>query len=202
MIETKTSKLLAAFKKSSVLRGRELTSLGFSRVLVAEATKRGLIERVGRGLYTLRQPDVSEHHSLVQVAQTVDGCVFCLLSACRFHEITTQNPAEVWFAIGPKAWVPKITFVKTRVVRFSGPALTEGVEIHDREGVQLRVYSVAKTIADLFRFRNKYGLDIAVQALRDALVQRKCTINEVMRFARLRRVERSIEPFITAYTSS
>ena len=185
-----------------MLRGRELSAHGFSRVLVAEAAKRGLIERVGRGLYTVARPNATEHHSLVQVAQKVDGCVFCLLSACRFHEITTQNPAEVWIAIGPKAWAPKITFVRTRIVRFSGPALTEGVETHEREGVKLQVYSVAKTVADLFRFRNKYGLDIAVEALRDALQQRKCTISEVMRFAKLRRVEKAISPYITAYTAS
>jgi len=199
MATERTSQLLAAFKKTSVLRGRDLAALGFSRVLVSDAAKRGHIERIGRGLYTTKQAEVSEKHSYVQVARMTPNSVLCLLSACRFHEITTQNPHEVWFALGRKAWTPKITFVKTRIVRFSGLALTEGIEIHKCEGTELRVYSVAKTVADLFRYRNKFGLDVALEALRDALSSRKCTVDELMRFARMRHVAKVIEPYLTAY---
>ena len=199
MVTEKTSKLLAAFKKTSVLRGRDLTAMGFSRVLVADASKRGQIERIGRGLYTTKQADVSEKHSYVQIARMTPNAVLCLLSACRFHDLTTQNPHEVWFALGRKAWTPKITFVKTRIARFSGLALTEGVELHRCEGTELKVYSVAKTVADLFRYRNKFGLDIALEALRDALHDRKCSVDELMRFARMRHVAKVIEPYLTAY---
>ena len=199
MASEKTSKLLAAFKKTSVLRGRDLTAMGFSRVLVADASKRGQIERIGRGLYTTKQADVSEKHSYVQIARMTPNAVLCLLSACRFHDLTTQNPHEVWFALGRKAWTPKITFVKTRIARFSGLALTEGVELHRCEGTELKVYSVAKTVADLFRYRNKFGLDIALEALRDALHDRKCSVDELMRFARMRHVAKVIEPYLTAY---
>ena len=95
--------------------------------------------------------------------------------------------------------MPKITFVKTRIVRFSGLALTEGIEIHKCEGAELKVYSVAKTVADLFRYRNKFGLDVALEALRDAMRDRKCTVDELMRFARMRHVAKVIEPYLTAY---
>jgi predicted transcriptional regulator of viral defense system len=201
MATERTSQLLAAFKKTSVLRGRDLTAMGFSRVLVADASKRGQIERIGRGLYTTKHADVSEKHSYVRVARMTPNAVLCLLSACRFHDLTTQNPHEVWFALGRKAWIPKITFVKTRIVRFSGLALTEGIELHKCEGTELKVYSVAKTIADLFRYRNKFGLDVALEALRDALHDRKCSVDELMRFARMRHVAKVIEPYLTAYLS-
>ena len=199
MATERTSQLLAAFKKTSVLRGRDLTAMGFSRVLVADASKRGQIERIGRGLYTTKHAEISEKHSYVQVARVTPNAVFCLLSACRFHDLTTQNPHEVWLAVGRKAWMPKITFVKTRIVRFSGLALTEGIEIHKCEGAELKVYSVAKTVADLFRYRNKFGLDVALEALRDAMRDRKCTVDELMRFARMRHVAKVIEPYLTAY---
>lgn len=202
MATERTSALLAVFQKKSVLRGRDLSALGFSRVLVSDAVKRGQIERIGRGLYTAKHAEITEHHSYVQIASMVPNAVFCLLTACRFHELTTQAPREVWFALGPKAWTPKITFVPTRIIRLSGPALTEGVELHRAEGVELKVYSVAKTVADLFRYRNKFGLDIALEALRDALRDKKCTVDELMHFAKLRHVGKVMEPYLTAYLAS
>jgi predicted transcriptional regulator of viral defense system len=199
MVTPRTSELLSAFKRSSVLRGRDLAALGFSRVLICNAANRGIIQRIGRGLYTSAQADISEKHSYVQVARMVPSGVFCLLTACRIHNLTTQNPHEVWFALEPKAWKPKITFVPTRILRFSGPAFKEGIEVHPSEGTDLRVYSVAKTVADLFKYRNKFGLDVAMEALRDALSHRKCTADELLRFARLRRVAKVMEPYLTAY---
>lgn len=202
MATKRKAELFAAFKKTSVLRSRDLTAMGFSRVLISDATNRGQIVRIGRGLYTTNNAEISENHSCVQIAKMVPGAVFCLLTACRFHKLTTQNPHEVWFALGPKAWTPKITFVKTRIVRLSGLARSEGIEVHRIEGADLKVYSVAKTIADLFRFRNKFGLDIALEALRDALRDRKCTVDELMHFARMRHVAKVIEPYLTAYLAS
>ena len=201
MVTPRTSELLSAFKKASVLRSRDLATMGFSRVLISDALKRRVIQRIGRGLYTSTDSDISEKHSYVQVARMVPNAVFCLLTACRIHELTTQNPYEVWIALEPKAWKPKITFVPTRILRFSGPAFKEGIEVHASEGTGLRVYSVAKTVADLFKYRNKFGLDIAMEALRDALSHRKCTVDDLLRFARLRRVERVMKPYLTAYLS-
>ena len=201
MTKKHTSGLLSAFSGTAVLRSRELTARGFSRQVVANATERGVIERIGRGLYTAANAPLTEKRSYVEVARKAPKAVFCLLSACRFHELTTQNPREVWFAIASKAWPPRITSVKTRMVRFSGVAFTEGIEIHRYEGTDLRVYSVAKTIADLFRYRNKFGLDIALEALRDALRSRKCTIAQIEHFARIRRVSKVMEPYLTAYVA-
>lgn len=189
------------FRKAGVLRSRELEELGFSRVEISEAAREGILSRVGRGLYTTDKAPISEKHSYVQVARMVPEAVFCLLTACRIHDITVQNPREVWFAIGQKTWMPKINFVGTRVVRFSGAALTEGVETVRAEGTDLRVYCVAKTIADLFKFRNKFGVDVAIEAMTDALRSRKCTPDEIMRYARICRVARLIEPYLTTYLS-
>lgn len=202
MNQGKLSSLGALFAEVSSIRGRELTAKGFSRAFVADAVKNGFLIKSGRGLYSTPEASVSQMHSLVQIAKTVPHAVICLLSACRVHNITTQNPFEVWFAIGGKAWMPKINYVKVRVVRFSGKALIEGVEEKSIEGVTVKVYSVAKTIADLFKYRNKYGLDIAVEALRDALTQRKCTLAEINKFAEICRVSKVMEPYLIAYTSS
>jgi predicted transcriptional regulator of viral defense system len=197
MTAAQTVQLQKVFHKTSVLRGRELAALGFSRVALSDAVRRGDIERIGRGLYTSADAPITEKHSYVQVARMAPNAVFCLLTACRIHDITEQNPHEVWFAIGQKTWMPKITFVGTRVLRFSGHALTEGIEIVRAEGTDLKVYCVAKTIADLFKFRNKFGLDVAIEALRDALRERKCTPAEIMRYAQVCRVARVIEPYLT-----
>lgn len=199
MPNDRSSELLAAFDKTSVLRGRELTARGFSRALVADAVARGIVQRRGRGLYTAAHAELSENRSYVEVAQRVPNAVFCLLTACRIHELTTQNPHEVWFALGSKAWTPKVDFVKTRIVRFSGRALTDGIKKHEAEGVSLKVYSVAKTVADLFKYRQKFGLDIALEAMRDAIKQRKCTIDDLVHFARMRGVLKVLEPHLMAY---
>lgn len=197
MTSTQAVQLQKVFRKTSVLRGRELAELGFSRVVLSEAVRNSVIERIGRGLYTSANAPITEKHSYVRVAHMTPNAVFCLLTACRIHDITVQNPREVWFAIGPKTWMPKITFVGTRVVRFSGPSLTEGVETVRAEGTELKVYCVAKTVADLFKYRNKFGVDIAIEALRDAMRERKCTPDEIMHYAKICRVARVIEPYLT-----
>jgi len=202
MATKRITQLLAAFERTSVLRGRDLATMGFSRVLISAAARRGQIVRIGRGLYTIKNAEITENHSCVQIASAVPSAVFCLLTACRIHGLTTQSPHEVWFALGPKAWKPKISFVGTRIVRFTGVALTEGIELHRVEGVDLKVYSVAKTVADLFRYRNKFGLDVALEALRDALRHRKCTVDDLMHFARLRHVEKAMAPYLTAFLST
>jgi predicted transcriptional regulator of viral defense system len=199
MTTAQTIQLRKAFHRTTVLRGRELAELGFSRVALSDAVRRGDIERIGRGLYTSSDAPTTEKHSYVQVAHMVPNAVFCLLTACRIHDITVQNPFEVWFAIGQKTWMPKITFVGTRVLRFSGPALTEGIEIVRAEGTDLKVYCVAKTVADLFKFRNKFGLDVAIEAMRDALHERKCTPDEIMHYAKICRVAKVIDPYLTTY---
>ena len=194
--------LIALFSKTSVIRGRDLTKLGFSRMLVSSALKRGEIERIDRGLYTAPQVNVTENHTCVEIASKIPDAVFCLLTACRIHGITMQSPSDVWFARSGNAWTPKITFVKTRMVRFRGAAYTKGIETITCEGVEIKVYSIAKTVADLFRFRNKYGLDIALEALRDVLYNKRCSIDELIRYAKIRGVYKVLAVYINAYMSS
>jgi predicted transcriptional regulator of viral defense system len=178
------------------LRSGELERQGFSRQDVSTAVKQGIIERIGRGLYTLPNAELSEHQSLIEVVKSSATARICLLSALRFHDLTTQNPHEVWIAIGPKDRKPAIRTSKIRVYRFSGPALKEGLEQHTIQGVTIPVYSVAKTIVDLFRYRNKVGIDVALEALKEGWRAKRFTMAEIDRFARLCRMSRVMAPYL------
>jgi predicted transcriptional regulator of viral defense system len=132
------------------------------------------------------------------VAKRVPGAVICLLSALAFHEITTQNPPAIWIALPKGARRPTFTSPSLRIVRLSGPSLTEGTENHQVEGVTIRIYSAAKTVADCFKFRNKIGLDVAIEALKDCLRQKKADVNEIYRYAKICRVSNVIRPYMEA----
>ena len=179
-----------------VLRPRDLQSYSIPREYLRRLTDRGLLEKIGRGLYTLPGADISEMHSLAEVSKRVPRGVICLLSALRFHDLTTQNPFQVWLAIDVDARAPKPDSVPLRIVRFSGPALNSFIEEHNIEGVPIRVYSPAKTVADCFKFRNKIGLDIAIEALKDCWRQRKATIDEIWAAAKICRVTTIIRPYL------
>ena len=135
--------------------------------------RQGRLDRSGRGIYTLPDAMIKEHHSYAEVAKRVPEAVICLLSALAFHEITTQSPASVWIALRQGARKAALTSPSLRVIRLSGPSLTEGIENHQVEGVTVRVYLAAKTVADCFTFRNKIGLDVAIEALKDSLRQKR-----------------------------
>jgi predicted transcriptional regulator of viral defense system len=141
---------------------------------------------------------VTERHSYAEVAKRVPEAVICLLSALTFHELTTQSPASVWIALGKGARTPALVSPSLRIIRLSGPSLTTGVEKHQIEGVPVRVYSAAKTVADCFKFRNKIGLDIAIEALKDSLRQKKANVNEIYRYAKVCRVSNVIRPYMEA----
>jgi predicted transcriptional regulator of viral defense system len=141
---------------------------------------------------------VTAGHTLVQVAKRVPGGVFCLLTALRFHELTTQAPSEVWIALPEKARKPRLDYPRLRVARFSGPALTEGIETHRLEGVEVRIYSAAKTVADCFKYRHKVGVDVAVEALRDFSRRHRGGATELARYARICRVSRVMQPYLDA----
>ncbi|MBM3746943.1 MAG: transcriptional regulator [Acidobacteria bacterium] len=181
-----------------ILRPRDLEASGIPREYLLRLYRRGLLERAGRGVYLIAGTRVTEHHGLAVVAKQAPKAVVCLLSALRFHGLTTQEPHEVWIAVGNKAHRPRIRWPALRVVRFSGRALTEGVEDHLIEGVHVRVFAVAKTVADCFKYRNKIGVDVAVEALRDALRQKKATVDEIFRFAKICRVARVMRPYLEA----
>lgn len=183
--------------EKGVLRPRDLAESGIPRQYLRMAHEQGLVERVARGLYCVPEIRLSQP-TLAEVCKRVPNAVVCLTSALAFHHLTTQVPHHVHLAIGEKAHAPKIEFVEVHYVRFSGMALTEGVETHDIGGVEVRVYKPAKTIADCFKYRNKMGLDVAMEALRDGLRQRKVNVNDLVRYGRICRVEKVMQPYLEA----
>jgi predicted transcriptional regulator of viral defense system len=182
----------------AIVRPRDIEAIGIPREYLLRLYRQGKLSRTGRGIYTLPDAAVTEHHSYAEVAKRVPEAVLCLLSALAFHEITTQSPASVWIALGKGARKPAIPSPSLRVVRLTGPSLSEGIEKHPVEGVTVRVYTAAKTVADCFKFRNKIGLDIAIEALKDCLRQKKASVNEIYRYAKICRVSNVIRPYMEA----
>jgi predicted transcriptional regulator of viral defense system len=197
-METKNEELLSMARHKGLLRPRDLAAQGIAREYLRLAVQNGQLERLARGLYRLPESPLSEHQTLAEVCTRVPKGVICLLSALRFHDLTTQNPFQVWLAIGAHAHLPRLENVTLRVARFSGLALSEEVETHPVNGVPVRVYSVAKTVADCFKYRNKVGTEVAVEALRDCLRERKASVDALVRCARICRVERVIAPYMEA----
>lgn len=194
-------RLKTAFKATTLLRSRELAGHGVSRVQMAEAVKMGLLERAGCGLYRRPNADITEHYTLAEVGRRIPKGIFCLLSALNFHGLTTQNPHDVWIALGHKAWRPRLDTVGLRVMRYSGAALREGVDNHVIGGVPVKVYNPAKTVVDCFKFRNKVGLDVALEALRETWRARRCTMDELAHYAGICRVEKVMRPYLESLTA-
>lgn len=186
-------------ERKNIFRASEVErDLDLPRVFLARLVEEGLLERVGYGLYSLRSGDFDEKQSWVEVAAKVPKGVLCLLSALVFHELTTQNPSEVWLAVPRDAHRPKIETVQARVFRFAPRVYEAGIETHTINGVEVKVYSAAKTVADCFYYRSTVGLDVAIEALRDAFYRRKATIDEMHRFAEIRNVKGAMYPHLFA----
>ncbi len=180
---------------------RPLLTAGEADIHSQELTRlvrRGVLERVARGTYRLAHEPVTEFHGLAIVAAAAPKSVICLLSAASFHGIGTQLPFEIWVAIERGSRAPAVRYPPLRVTRFSGASFREGIEVHKIEGQRVRIYSIAKTIADLFKFRKKIGIDVALEALRDPWQRRLVTVEEVERYARICRVERVMRPYVEA----
>ncbi len=189
------------FGNATVLRSKDLEQRGLARSRIRDAMESGMLERVGHGLYSRCGAELTEHHSLVQVTRRVPSAAICLLSALRFHDLTTQNPHEVWIAIGSKDRRPKLNEIPLKVLRFGPGHFDLGLEEHEVEGTRLRVYSVARTVVDLFRYRNKVGLDVALEALKDGLRERRFTLAEINRIARACRMESVMKPYLESLTA-
>jgi predicted transcriptional regulator of viral defense system len=196
MALSKTELVARMVRRSGVFRSRDLDGGGIPRQYLRQAKERGLVKQVGRGLYVARDTPATEHHSLAEATKRVPNGIICLLSALRFHGLTTQSPHEVWMAISRKARRPRENHPPLRIVRFSGAALEYGVLAKKVEGVPIRVYSPAKTVADCFKYRNKIGLDVALEALRDCYRQRKATMDELYEAAKVCRVARVMQPYL------
>jgi len=198
MADSRDNQTLRVIRRLGIVRTAQLEAHGISRSRLYRLVRKGLIERQARGIYTASGHPVTAEHTIATVAKQVPGGVFCLLTALRFHELTTQAPAEVWIALPEKARKPRPAYPRLRVARFSGRALTDGIETHRVEGVKVRLYSAAKTVADCFTYRHKGGLDVAVEALRDFSRRHRGGATELARYARICRVSRVIQPYLDA----
>lgn len=183
-------------QRLGLARTRDFEQAGISRPRLRHLVDQGLVERISRGLYRLPGARHTEWVHLAEVSRRVPGGVICLLSALRFHGLTTQNPFEVWLAIDRKAWRPKLDHPPLRFVYLSGRALQEAIEEHQVAGVPVRVFSAAKTVVDCFRFRNKIGIDVAVEALRDYHRQHPKGLALVYRWAQANRMARVLQPYL------
>ncbi len=201
MYSKKTEHIVQALRKKGVVRTRELEAMGISREYLRKLHEQGLVQRLGRGLYSLSEVEPTEHRTMAEASKRVPHGVVCLLSALRFHESTTQLPFEIWLAIDRKAWRPRESIIPLRIVRFSGAALTAGVDEHEIEGVPVRVYNLAKTVADCFKYRNKIGLDVALEALREGWRERRFTMDELWHYAKICRVANVMRPYLEALAS-
>jgi predicted transcriptional regulator of viral defense system len=199
MPSTRTDEVVALARRQGVVTARALREQGIAPAYLQRLTARGILTRVARGIYELADgADITAMHTLVEACLRVPSGVVCLLSALRFHHLTTQAPHEVWLAIDPKARLPQVPYPPLRIVRFGGTARTMGVEHHLVEGQGVQVYSVAKTVADCFKYRNKIGLDVAIESLTDAWRGRRATADDLRRAAEVDRVTNVMRPYLEA----
>ena len=196
--DTHTQRILDLARQKGMLRPGDLQHVGAARVTLTRLTASGQLEKVGRGLYRLPGGNSSEHETLATVAAKVPQAVFCLLTALQFHGLTTQLPRQVWIAMPRGSHVPRIDYPPVKMVQFTGDAYSEGIEIFERDQVTLRIYGVAKTVADCFKHRNKIGVDVALEALRDARAQKKASADELWHFATISRVANVMRPYLEA----
>jgi len=185
-------------RPDTTARSRDLVAAGLSRSEISRRVAAGTLVRLSRGLYALPSYQGGANAALVEVAQRAPKVVFCLLTALRVHELTTQSPHEVWIAIGNKDHPPRMPYPRLRTVRFAPASLAAGVESVEIDGTTIRVTNVAKTVADCFKFRSKIGLDVALEALREARRARRAGIDELWHFAQVDRVVNVMRPYLEA----
>jgi predicted transcriptional regulator of viral defense system len=196
--DTQTQRVLGLASQKGLLRASDLDAIDAPRVVLTRLTAAGLLEKIGRGLYRLPDGQGSEFENLAAIATKVPQAVFCLLTALQFHELTTQLPRQIWIAMPRGSHVPRIDYPPIKMVQMSGEVYTAGVEEHQRDGVKLRVYSAAKTVVDCFKHRNKIGLDVALEALKDTRRSAKATADELWRCATICRVANVMRPYLEA----
>ena len=193
-----TDRLLRLAQHKALLRPSDLAELGIPRVYLTRLAASGKLARAGRGLYRLAETTLSENEGLAIVAVRAPQVVFCLLTALQFHGLTTQLPRQVWIALPQGSHAPKMDHPPLKLIQYSGDAFTQGIETHRIDHVEIRVYSAAKTVADCFKHRNKIGLDVALEALKDARSQRKASADDLWRYAKICRVANVMRPYLEA----
>lgn len=195
---TDAQRLLNLARDRGIIGASDAAALGIHRNWLSRLAAEGRLERVARGRYRLADGDVTEHHTLALVSSVARTAVVCLLSALQYHGIGAQAPLEVWIALERGVWRPRSSWPPLRVVHFSGPSYSSGIERHVIEGREVRIYSIPKTVADCFKHRNRIGLEVALEALTDAWRQRRLSLAELNEFAAIDRVQRVMQPYVEA----
>lgn len=198
---TQERTVLRLARRLALLRSRDVLAEGIPPIVLSRLVKAGRLERVARGVYTLPGRFLSEHRSLAEAALRVPRGVICLLSALRLHDIGMQAPFEVWIAIPQQMKAPRLDQPALRIVRMSGPALSKGVESRKIDGVDVRAFDANKTVVDCFKYRNKIGLDVALEALREGWRERKLSIDALWRYATIDRVTNVMRPYLESVTA-
>ena len=198
-------------QQRGIVRARDFEAAGVGAEQLRRLNVSGALVRMSRGLYIAADAEVTAHHALALAARRVPGGVICLLSALRVHNLGTQNPFEVWLAVGIKAHKPRLDYPPLRVVRFSVLALEIGIEVRTIEGAAVRLTNPARTVVDCFRYRHKIGLEVALEALREALRPQSapngaplpalCSRDEIWNFAKQLRAARVMRPYLEAFST-
>ncbi len=196
MTTSKREQIIEMFNQYDILRPRDIEAVGISGIYLNKLYNDGVLDRHGRGLYTLKNADFDQNKTLVEACKKIPNGVVCLLSALQFHELTTELPFEIWIAIDRNAHKPKYDYPPVRIFRFSELALTFGVKEYQINNSKVKVFTPAKTVADCFKYRNKIGIDVAIEALREVWSSKKATMNELYEAAKVCRVHNVMRPYM------
>ena len=197
---TRREQLSQLAQEAGILRARDLDAHGIARVYLKPLLASGQLVQLGRGLYALADMEVSEYQTLLEAMARAPNGVIALASALRFHGLTTQNPWKVWMLRETGSHIPQGDYPPLAVFQAKGDSFHQGIEVHTIEGKTLRVTCIAKTVVDCFKYRNKIGLDVALEALKECLNERRATREELRRYAKICRIERIMAPYVEAYS--
>ena len=185
-------------KKLGSVRIKDFLEYGIHPEFARRLVVKEIFVRSSRGLYSLAESEITEHHSFAILGKRIPKGVVCLTSALRFHNIGTQLPRKIWLALEKGSAQPRLSYPPLSIVRFSGPAFSEGIEEHEIEGVTVKIYNPAKSVADCFKFRNRIGLEAAIEAARECLNERKATSDQIYHYSKICRVWNVIKPYLEA----
>lgn len=194
----RTDQILKLTEKNGIIRPRDVEAIGIPRTYLSTLCKSGELERRSRGLYVRSGAPINQNYQLEEIAKRMPKAVFCLLSALSFHNIGTQIPHAIWITVPKSFYPPTIEYPILTLTYATEPAYSFGIQEHNENGVMLKVYSPAKTVADCFKFRNKVGLDVAIEALKETWGERKATADELVEAAKACRVYNVMRPYMEA----